>query len=217
MAGRIDARLTELGIELPDAPTPAANYVPYQPVDEVFPGRSRHGLILWCPGLKGGSLMAMGQQKDRQGDLMVSCSEMPRSPGHVFYDRLQLVLIEGGFDGFAEAVCHEALLRGVHLAALTSGFPVAAVHAGTGAGPCTRARLPHEVHRRCRCLGKVLHGGQRGAAQHRVTLVSRGLAGATPRPRSPRFGLPSFWTPARCPIRQCASQFEPWNTEIQWS
>ena len=54
--------------------------------------------------------MAMGQQKDRQGDLMVSWSEMPRSPGHVFYDRLQLVLIEGGFDGFAEAVL--ALLRG---------------------------------------------------------------------------------------------------------
>jgi len=25
--------------------------------------------------------MAMGQQKDRQGDLMVSWSEMPRSPG----------------------------------------------------------------------------------------------------------------------------------------
>ena len=49
--------------------------------------------------------MAMGEQKDRQGDLMVSWSEMPRSPGHVFYDRLQLVLIEGGFDGFAEAVC----------------------------------------------------------------------------------------------------------------
>ncbi len=60
--------------------------------------------------------MAMGQQKDRQGDLMVSWSEMPRSPGHVFYDRLQLVGV--------------ALL----------GFPVAtgvpAVgDAGTGAGP----------------------------------------------------------------------------------
>ena len=47
----------------------------------------------------------MGQQKDRQGDLLVSWSEMPRSPGHVFYDRLQSVLIEGGFDAFAEAVC----------------------------------------------------------------------------------------------------------------
>ncbi len=29
MAGNIDARLAELGIELPDAPAPAANYVPF--------------------------------------------------------------------------------------------------------------------------------------------------------------------------------------------
>ena len=35
---------------------------------------------------------------------MVGWAEMPRSPGHVFYDRLQSVLIEGG-DGFAEAAC----------------------------------------------------------------------------------------------------------------
>ncbi len=47
--------------------------------------------------------MAMGLRKDRQGDLMVGWAEMPCSPGHVFYDRLQSVLIEGGFDGFAEA------------------------------------------------------------------------------------------------------------------
>ena len=40
-----------------------------------------------------------------QGDLMVGWAEMPRSPGHVFYDRLQSVLIEGGFDAFAEASC----------------------------------------------------------------------------------------------------------------
>ena len=49
--------------------------------------------------------MAMGRQKDGQGDLMVSWSEMPRSPGHVFYERLQSVVIEGGFDAFAEASC----------------------------------------------------------------------------------------------------------------
>jgi hypothetical protein len=33
--------------------------------------------------------MAMGRESDRQGDLIVTWDEMPRSPGHVFYDRLQ--------------------------------------------------------------------------------------------------------------------------------
>ena len=41
--------------------------------------------------------MAMGRQRDRQGELMASWSELPLSPGHVFYDRLQSVLVEGGF------------------------------------------------------------------------------------------------------------------------
>lgn len=49
--------------------------------------------------------MALGRQRDRQGDLMVTWQEMPRSPGHVFYDRLQTVLIEAGFDAFAETIC----------------------------------------------------------------------------------------------------------------
>lgn len=49
--------------------------------------------------------MAMGRQEDRQGDLLVTWSEMPHSPGHVFYDRLQQILVDGGFDAFAEATC----------------------------------------------------------------------------------------------------------------
>jgi transposase len=49
--------------------------------------------------------MAMGREGDRQDDLIVTWSEMPRSPGHVFYDRLQEVLIGGGFDRFVEAAC----------------------------------------------------------------------------------------------------------------
>jgi len=35
----------------------------------------------------------------------VGWAELPRSPGHAFYDRLQAVLIEAGFDGFAEGRC----------------------------------------------------------------------------------------------------------------
>ena len=57
--------------------------------------------------------MSMGQRKDGQGDLMVSWSEMPRSPGHVFYDRLRSALIEGGFDGFAEASCRAYYAAGM--------------------------------------------------------------------------------------------------------
>ena len=36
---------------------------------------------------------------------MVGWSEIPRSPGHVFYDRLQSVLVEADFDAFVEAAC----------------------------------------------------------------------------------------------------------------
>src|SRR5580692_3552203 len=49
--------------------------------------------------------MAMGREGDRQDDLIVSWAEIPRSPGHVFYDRLQDVLIAGGFDLFVETAC----------------------------------------------------------------------------------------------------------------
>jgi transposase len=49
--------------------------------------------------------MALGRQKERQTELMVGWAELPRSPGHAFYDRLQAVLVEAGFDGFAEKEC----------------------------------------------------------------------------------------------------------------
>jgi transposase len=49
--------------------------------------------------------MALGRQRDRQSEMLVSWSEMPRSPGHAFYDRLQAELVAGGFDGFVEGLC----------------------------------------------------------------------------------------------------------------
>ena len=49
--------------------------------------------------------MALGRQRLRQPDMVVTCAELPRSPGHVFYDRLQSVLIEAAFDSFVEGLC----------------------------------------------------------------------------------------------------------------
>jgi transposase len=49
--------------------------------------------------------MAMGRQGGRQGQMMVLWDELPKSPGHVFYDRLQAVLVEAGFDAFVEKLC----------------------------------------------------------------------------------------------------------------
>lgn len=49
--------------------------------------------------------MSMGCQGPGQDALIVSWRELPRSPGHVFYDRLQRVLADAGFDAFVESVC----------------------------------------------------------------------------------------------------------------
>jgi hypothetical protein len=50
-------------------------------------------------GGDGGFRMALGRQGDRQAEMLVAWSEMPRSPGRVFYDRLQTELVTAEFDG----------------------------------------------------------------------------------------------------------------------
>ena len=47
----------------------------------------------------------MGKRKRVQEALWVTASELPRSPGHPFYQRLNAVLEEAGFDRFAEKRC----------------------------------------------------------------------------------------------------------------
>jgi len=49
--------------------------------------------------------MAMRREGEVQSDLVVSWAEMPRSPGHVFYDKLQNLMTEAGFDAFVETSC----------------------------------------------------------------------------------------------------------------
>jgi hypothetical protein len=53
--------------------------------------------------------MAMGRRKrrERQKDLWVATSELPKSAGHPFYLRLSELLDEHGFDPFVESECEK--------------------------------------------------------------------------------------------------------------
>jgi len=50
--------------------------------------------------------MAMGRRNvEAQGQLWVPTSQLPRSPGHVFYVKLNELLAEAGFDRWVENLC----------------------------------------------------------------------------------------------------------------
>jgi len=51
--------------------------------------------------------MAMGKRKARQESLFVSADQLPQSPGHPFYRRLNALLAEAGFDRWVEQRCRE--------------------------------------------------------------------------------------------------------------
>jgi transposase len=49
--------------------------------------------------------MAVGKKKSRQGGMWIATSDLARSPGHPFYERLNRLLEKHGFDVFAEDQC----------------------------------------------------------------------------------------------------------------
>ena len=51
--------------------------------------------------------MAMGTREDEQASLWIATSELPRSPGHPFYVRLNGLLDGHGFDRFVEGLCRQ--------------------------------------------------------------------------------------------------------------
>ena len=56
--------------------------------------------------------MAMGKREaEQQQNLFVTHDKLPRSPGHVFYRKLNRLLAEGGFDRWIEGVCEPHYCR----------------------------------------------------------------------------------------------------------
>jgi transposase len=58
--------------------------------------------------------MAMGKREAaQQQDLFITHDKLPRSPGHVFYRKLNRLLAEGGFDRWIEELCEPHYCQGV--------------------------------------------------------------------------------------------------------
>jgi len=50
--------------------------------------------------------MALGRRRtSQQGELFLTSADLPQSPGHAFYDRLNVLLAEAEFDRFVEELC----------------------------------------------------------------------------------------------------------------
>lgn len=49
--------------------------------------------------------MALGRRESREGSMWIATTELPRSPGHPFYCRLNELLDRAGFDRFVEELC----------------------------------------------------------------------------------------------------------------
>ena len=67
--------------------------------------------------------MAMGKKRkrNRQTSMWVATSDLPRSAGHPFYERLNRVLEEAGFDAFVEGQCAPFYANGVGRPSLAPG------------------------------------------------------------------------------------------------
>ena len=57
--------------------------------------------------------MAMGKRSgEQQQDLFLTYDKLPRSPGHVFYQKVNVLLREAGFDAYVEALCEPHYAQG---------------------------------------------------------------------------------------------------------
>jgi transposase len=67
--------------------------------------------------------MSMGRHpSEQQAELWVPTADLPRSPGHVFYDKLNQLLAEASFDRFAEDLCQPFYTAGVGRESIPPGI-----------------------------------------------------------------------------------------------
>src|SRR5258706_1712665 len=80
--------------------------------------------------------MSMGTRETDQPPLWIATSDLPASPGHPFYTRLNAVLDAHGFDRFAEDQCREFYAKVMGRPSLPPAGPL----------PVLRAAKPPDRH-----------------------------------------------------------------------
>ena len=114
MAGKIETRLAELGLELPEAPAPAANYVPYVIIDNMVYisgqiSKDANGLI--CGKLGDNTSVEQGAAAARVCGLNLIAQLREACGGNL--DRVVKVVKLGGFvNATAGFIDHPAVING---------------------------------------------------------------------------------------------------------
>ena len=66
--------------------------------------------------------MSMGRrQEQRQADLWIATTDLPKSPGHVFYDKLNQLLADADFDRWVETLCQPYYADGIGRGSIPPG------------------------------------------------------------------------------------------------
>ena len=101
--------------------------------------------------------MALGHRRtERQEEFWVATSKLPGSISHVFYDALNGLLGEGGFDEFVETLC-EAYYEDGGRPGIPPGIYFRMIFVGyfegldSQRGPCSIKIGPGGVETACRC------------------------------------------------------------------
>src|SRR6516164_973010 len=69
------------------------------------------------------SQMSMGRRPtEQQSDLWIPTADLPRSPGHVFYDKLNRLLAEAAFDPYVENLCQPFYADGLGRESIPPGI-----------------------------------------------------------------------------------------------
>src|SRR5262245_18517910 len=66
--------------------------------------------------------MALGKPQPKQQDLWIAAPELPTAPGHPFYQKLNTLLDEAGFDRFVENLCQSYYADGVGRPSIPPGI-----------------------------------------------------------------------------------------------